>query len=396
MPRYRYGRRLPGRLPVLFDYWPGRTGAETFSRGSVAYQRRQDLTLQQVANHVLRDAHYETDPIGGGLIRTALLEGQRTNLLTYSEQFDNAAWSKTGVVVTANSVAAPDGASTADTLTYDTGTSSFVRQSYTVDPANATYTFSVWLRAASSRSVRARLDSTSLGTITTWNLTTEWQRFEISRTFAGTDTGNILVNLFNSDPASTVEVYAWGAQLEAASFASSYVKTEGSTATRAAEAPYFDIGFGPQALTVWVDFIARPASGSGAGLQRIFDLGDSQTGQGIGLGYPSAVADRLDVKVKWDTSFVQPNIGGLNLSDSPRIRARIVIRGSEVQFYISRTGAAESASAATAITMPTVLTGSRLTLNAAGNGGDHGFQALRRLTIAPGERDAAFFLSRGN
>ena len=39
------------------------------------------------------------------------------NLLTYSEQFDNAAWSKTNTTITANSTAAPDGTLTADTLT---------------------------------------------------------------------------------------------------------------------------------------------------------------------------------------------------------------------------------------------------------------------------------------
>jgi hypothetical protein len=40
----------------------------------------------------------------------------RYNLLTYSEQFDNAAWTKSNVTVTANAVVAPDGTTTADAL----------------------------------------------------------------------------------------------------------------------------------------------------------------------------------------------------------------------------------------------------------------------------------------
>jgi hypothetical protein len=40
----------------------------------------------------------------------------RVNLLTYSEQFDNAIWSVQGSTVTANSTVAPDGTTTADTL----------------------------------------------------------------------------------------------------------------------------------------------------------------------------------------------------------------------------------------------------------------------------------------
>jgi hypothetical protein len=41
------------------------------------------------------------------------------NLLQYSEQFDNAAWDKTGVTVTANNAVSPDGFTNADLLTAD-------------------------------------------------------------------------------------------------------------------------------------------------------------------------------------------------------------------------------------------------------------------------------------
>lgn len=45
-----------------------------------------------------------------------LLEKAATNLLIYSEQFDNAVWNKTALVVTANATAAPDGNNTAEQL----------------------------------------------------------------------------------------------------------------------------------------------------------------------------------------------------------------------------------------------------------------------------------------
>lgn len=41
------------------------------------------------------------------------------NLLTYSQEFDNAAWTKTAVTVTANVTTAPDGTATADAM-YET------------------------------------------------------------------------------------------------------------------------------------------------------------------------------------------------------------------------------------------------------------------------------------
>lgn len=51
------------------------------------------------------------DPLG------VLIEEQRTNLLTYSERFDNAAWTKTDVTITANAEVAPNGTTTADLAT---------------------------------------------------------------------------------------------------------------------------------------------------------------------------------------------------------------------------------------------------------------------------------------
>ena len=44
------------------------------------------------------------------------------NLLSYSEQFDNAAWGKTNITVTANSINSPNNTITADSIVEDTST----------------------------------------------------------------------------------------------------------------------------------------------------------------------------------------------------------------------------------------------------------------------------------
>jgi hypothetical protein len=54
----------------------------------------------------------------GSSCPSLLLEPQRTNLALYSEQFDNAAWTKTNVTVTANDEVSPDGYVNADKLIY--------------------------------------------------------------------------------------------------------------------------------------------------------------------------------------------------------------------------------------------------------------------------------------
>ena len=50
-------------------------------------------------------------------------DGGRRNLLTYSEQFDNAAWVKTAVSASADQTQAPNGTTTADLITASAGTS---------------------------------------------------------------------------------------------------------------------------------------------------------------------------------------------------------------------------------------------------------------------------------
>jgi hypothetical protein len=154
--------------------------------------------------------------------------GQFANLLTYSEQFDNAAWSKTGVVVTANSTVAPDGLTTADTLA-GTGASN-VQQTYTT-ATNGTYTYSVWLKTSSgTATVGLRIDSTgatpATGTVSTVTARTTWQRFSVTQTFTGTPS-NIKPVILPGN-GSTATVIGWGAQLVLASNPQVYTRSTAS------------------------------------------------------------------------------------------------------------------------------------------------------------------------
>jgi hypothetical protein len=402
-------------FPVLFDYAPGLAGY-TFARGSVAHQRRQDLTLQQVANHVLRDAHYETDPIGGGLIRTALLEGQRTNHDPDSDYYP----SHPNVADATNPIGA------AAVNRQDTANNTRTLRSSGVFQ-NVEHVLSAWVKAeVESEQVRLvlmiddgafdhfgslyyvattdTLTSSTNGSFTVSRAGREigpngWTRIWIAG-YCTVASNAVRRYIYRAQNGTLAPVRYCGFQLEQAGFPSSYTRTSASTATRAAEAPYFDIGFGPQPLTVWWDAIAQPAGNTGAAL-RLWSLGDAlgTTTQGVDLSYDGASATNIIAKVRASggvnhfRGFDRP----LDLASYPRIRGRIVIRASEMQLYSMVNGeTAETASGVSSITLPTEFTGGRVRLNAAFDGSSVGFQALRRLTIAPGERDAAFFLARGN
>ena len=93
----------------------------------------------------------------------------RYNLLTYSEQFDNAAWTKSNVTIAQNADVAPDGTTTADKLIENSATSTHqVYQNYQA-PQTGGLVFSVYAKAV-ERSVIGLLEPN--GNERTFNLST--------------------------------------------------------------------------------------------------------------------------------------------------------------------------------------------------------------------------------
>lgn len=162
------------------------------------------------------------------------------NLLTWSEDFANAAWVKAGggglaPTVTANAVTAPDGSATADQVSFPAvsgaGAFSIVYQAPTQKFSTA-HSGSVYLRGSVGGEA-IWLMWTADGTTYTRlkaTLSTEWQRFDLGYTTSasGTQYYQIGVDLRDTSQTATAAqtVYAWGGQLEQASTASSYQRND--------------------------------------------------------------------------------------------------------------------------------------------------------------------------
>jgi hypothetical protein len=148
-------------------------------------------------------------------------------LVTFSEQFDNAAWTKSGVTVTANQAISPYGYTNADLLT-PTIIDSSIRQS-TIPASVSAYTFSVWLRSATgsniSTTIRVWRDSPFQNiTNTAITVTSTWQRFTLN--FTPIDLTSHTVAIGGSSTLSSGEnLFAWGAQLVEGTSALDYFPT---------------------------------------------------------------------------------------------------------------------------------------------------------------------------
>lgn len=226
----------------------------TFTRASTATYTGYDGLIKTAASGAPR---FDFNPTTGESLGL-LIEEQRTNLLTYSEQFDNAVWAKLNATVTANATTAPDGTMTADKLVENTSTSShYVEQAVSVINGTS-YTFSVYAKAGERPGIllgcylgapfTARfnlsigiISSTSSGaTANITPLNNGWYKCSITMTSAVTGTAwfdyyidNGTVSSYTGD--GTSGIYIWGAQLEAGAFATSYIPTTSAQATRAAD-----------------------------------------------------------------------------------------------------------------------------------------------------------------
>ena len=108
-----------------------------------------------VATATTNEPRFDYSPTNIGEPKGLLVEGTAINLTNYSEDFSNAAWTKSGIAQTPASGTSPDNSNTATLIAENAG--GFIKhsleRSVTVT-AGSVYTWSVFLKQASSNSRR--------------------------------------------------------------------------------------------------------------------------------------------------------------------------------------------------------------------------------------------------
>jgi len=327
-----------------------------------------------------------------------LIEGQKTNLLLYSAEFDNAGWTKTNGTITANATTAPDGTLTADKHVPDLAatlgigaTETRVQQNVTAT-SGTSYTFSIYAKAGEFDRIEVGILATptvtaifslASGTVvsgTNASITPAgngWYRC-VFTVVAGA-TGALSMRW--SAESSTVSVgdgtsgiFVWGAQVEAASFPTSYIPTVASTVTRSTDQAVMT----GTAFSNWFNasegtFVASATTMSTASSRGVYAVSDGTNSNRI---YLSVVTPNLSNLIITAGSTQADIVPAATISDNTVFKDAFAYRQNDVN-------AATNGVLGTADTSATLPVINQLRLGARGDGNIRLDGHLRNITYYP-------------
>jgi hypothetical protein len=168
-----------------------------------------------------------------------VIERTPWNLVTFSEQFNDASWTKssagTGIApsVTANTSTSPIGTLTADRVQFNcTGTTfsdrSILFQTFTSAVVGRSYTFTIYIKANApsevGKQLRFNVDSgTNPAQVIT--ITADWTRYTFAAIAQNTSINCLLETRGTVTTNTTADVLIWGAQLAEGTDAKPYFAT---------------------------------------------------------------------------------------------------------------------------------------------------------------------------
>lgn len=247
-PFLREGPALPSRIRLpMYKISPDlsllpagnvfRVADEEFrTTKGVAVTTTRASTQSCEENGVIRTAAVDKPCISNGRL---LIEPTGTNVVLRSEEIDNAAWTDVGTpAVTANSWDFGFGSAIGETLTDDDAAAIEGRTQTVATTTTGSWTLSCYMQSGSATTATLTVNVTGgsgSASCALTGLSTTTQRKSCTVTAGAGVTalaGQVRVGNAN---AVTGSIKAGGCQLETGAVATSYIKTEGTAAVRAAQ-----------------------------------------------------------------------------------------------------------------------------------------------------------------
>jgi hypothetical protein len=262
-----------------------------------------------------------------GSCPSLLVEPQRTNLLIYSNNFTSTYWADDGTTTrTANSGISPDGTQNAIKITSNGG------YNYRILPALSagTYTYSIYVKASAAVNINIVINDIGGSGGTTKNIavTTNWQRFDITKNI----TLGTFVVIDYSALQSGFDFYFYGAQVELGSYATSYVPTVATAVTRNADViskTGISSLIGQTEGTLFLDVNLKVGLNSGF----IAQLSDGTQNNRVQIGLDNISNNTIYYQMNGNGNLGMN--GQTNFTDNQRLKIAISYKSGDSVFYLN-------------------------------------------------------------
>lgn len=311
------------------------SGDLTVTRATTARRVNSAGLIESVASNVPRLDYTN------GTCPSILVEPQRTNNFTYSEQFDNAYWAKTGATVTANNTASPDGNNTADKVEFNSG---FINGTAIVAD-NQTYTISFFAKKGTANVFIIQeafyfgtnvVFDLNTGTITSGtgkieNYGNGWYRCSMQITYGvGQHVSSWVLRNYQ-----TGYIYLWGAQIELGSYSTSYIPTTTASVTRNADVinkTSVSALIGQTEGTLYSEIKVNKLIGAAS--RYIFHISDGTANNRIYIAFSSAASNVLRARI-FSGGTLQCSINSSTITATGTYKLALAYKNNDIVFYIN-------------------------------------------------------------
>jgi hypothetical protein len=310
-------------------------GDLSVTRATTATRVNSAGLIESVASNVPRlDYLNSTCP-------SILVEPQRTNNFLYSEQFDNAYWLKSSATITANNTISPDGNTTADKVEFNSG---FINGTAIVAD-NQTYTISFFAKKGTANVIQIS-EAFYFGTGVVFDLNTGaitsgtgkienygngWYRCSMQITYGvGQAISSWVLRNYQ-----TGYVYLWGIQLEAGSYATSYIPTTTAAVTRNADViskTSVSSLIGQTEGTIYAEIKVSKLLGTAS--RYIFHLSDGTANNRIYMAFSGASSNVLRARM-FNGGTLQCSIDSSTITTTGTYKLAMAYKNNDIVFYIN-------------------------------------------------------------
>ena len=292
----------------------------SFSRGSSATRVNQQGLIETVGAN---DARVDYLDNAKGALK---LEPSRTNLITQSEAFDNSYWTKSGASVVGGFASPSADSPLGAYKLVSTSSNGQIQAAIGTGVVGSNYVGSIYVKRIKGNGL-IYIRNINGSTIPI-NTTNEWQRFEASATASGT-TLRVGLNIETIGD----EVMIFGGQLEAGSYATSIIKTEGTVQTRLADScsqtpPDGVIGQTEGTMFFEIDF--KNTSGvSGA-----WSISNASTANRITMNTTNLSSTQFTLSVAQNYNSGSTKLASSNVTFSDKHKVAIKYSGTTLKLFV--------------------------------------------------------------